>query len=62
MEVSIKIVIAVVVITIILLWYVNSTRSDVSRYKNIIDTYMSESTDKKKVRFKMPDKTDKVKK
>lgn len=59
MQVNNKTLIVIIVAVIVLLWYVKSARSEVSRYKNIIDTYMSEDSNNKKssmkkVRFNLP--------
>lgn len=61
MEISNKTLAVLIIITVVLLWYVRSAKNDVSRYKNIIDTYMSENTTSKKssmkkVRFDVPEK------
>jgi len=58
MQINNKILIIVLVIIIILIMYLKHAKNDISRYKNIIDTYMSENTSgkksAKKVQFKLP--------
>lgn len=58
MQISNKTLIILIILIIILIWYARSAKSDISRYKTIIDTYMADSTDKKpstkKVRFNLP--------
>lgn len=44
MEVNNKSVLIIIVISILLIWYVHKTKQDNERYKVIIDTYMSNST------------------
>lgn len=53
MDINNKYLIIIVVAIILLLWYVRSVKMNVSRYENIIDTYMTEErkNKKKKVRF-----------
>lgn len=58
MQISNKFITIIVITVLFLLWYVNNAKKDISRYKNIIDTYMSENlSDKKssmkKVRFNL---------
>lgn len=58
MEINNKIIIIAIIAIFILLWYVNNAKKDISRYQNIIDTYMSENNKKsalKKVRFNLPE-------
>lgn len=59
MQINNRTVVVSIIAIIALLWYVRKAKNDVSRYKNIIDTYMSESTSEKKssmkkVRFNIP--------
>lgn len=61
MQINNKIVIIVVITIVILVIYVISTRNDISRYRNIIDTYMSNNSSSKKssmkkIRFNEPNK------
>ena len=63
MDINNKYLILIVIGIILLLWYVKSVKNNVSRYENIIDTYMTEEKkqkekekQKKKVRFSDSDR------
>lgn len=61
MQISNKALVILIIVVIIMIWYIKNTKNDVSRYKNIIDTYMSENntlkkSSIKKVRFNEPEK------
>ena len=60
MQVSNKTLVVGIIAVIALMWYVRNAKKDISRYKNMIDTYMSENSppekksSMKKVRFNVP--------
>lgn len=62
MEINNKILALVVIIVFILIWYAYNANTEISRYKNIIDTYMEnkeknkeKKSSLKKVRFNLPE-------
>ncbi len=63
MEINNKIIYIIIILLVMLFWYITTIQKDLSRYKNIIDSFISENTKKsslKKVRFNLPPEKNKI--